>query len=54
MLYGEGSAYAPNLAAALMACFEDKDISGHLPVNIPELDDDYGITDVILYISDYR
>lgn len=51
---GEGSAYAPNLAAALAACFGDKEISGHLPVNIPKLDDDYEISDVILYKRDYR
>ena len=46
---GEGSAYAPNLEAALMACFGGSDISGRLPVNIPALDENYQMTDEILY-----
>ncbi len=46
---GEGSAYAPNLAAALIACFGKVDINGCLPVDIPEIDDKYEFTDKILY-----
>jgi beta-N-acetylhexosaminidase len=46
---GEGSAYVPNLEAALMACFGGSDISGRLPVNIPALDENYQMTDEILY-----
>ena len=39
----------PNLEAALMACFGGSDISGRLPVNIPALDENYQMTDEILY-----
>lgn len=46
---GEGSAYSPNLAAAIMACFTGEKLPGKLPVNIPKLDGKYQITDVILY-----
>ncbi|MCR5402216.1 MAG: hypothetical protein K6E91_00130 [Butyrivibrio sp.] len=46
---GEGSAYAPNLEAALMACFDDGKVTGQLPVNIPVLDENYQMTDEILY-----
>ena len=46
---GEGSAYAPNLESALMACFSDMDITGQLPVGIPELDEDYRMKDKMLY-----
>ena len=49
---GEGSAYAPNLAAALQACFEDEPVSGKLPVNTYKLDGNYKITDEILYERD--
>ena len=38
---GEGSAYAPNLPAALCACFGAGEASGHLPVSMPTLDGDY-------------
>ncbi len=48
---GAGSAYAPNLAVALMACFGDGNVTGTLPVNLPELDDSYGFTENILYKS---
>ena len=42
---GAGSAFAPNLAAALMACFGDGDVSGKAPVKIPKLDEKYKFTD---------
>ncbi|MCR4672466.1 MAG: glycoside hydrolase family 3 protein [Lachnospiraceae bacterium] len=46
---GEDSAYCPNLAAALVACFGEGQADGKLPVNIPEVDENYKITDTILY-----
>ena len=46
---GEGSAYAPNLAAALVSCFGGGEALGTLPVSIPEINEDYQITDKILY-----
>lgn len=46
---GPGSAYAPNLAAAIIACFGEEKVNGRLPVNIPALDENYGITDQILF-----
>lgn len=46
---GEGSAYAPNLAAALCACFGIGETPGKLPVGIPALNADYGISDALLY-----
>ena len=46
---GEGSAYAPNLPAALCACFGVGEPVGRLPVNIPALNEDYGISGDILY-----
>lgn len=45
----EGSAYAPNLKEALISCFAGGDITGQLPVNIPMLDENYKITDEVLY-----
>ena len=48
---GAGSAYAPNLAVALMACFEDREITGRLPVTIPKIDESYQFTDEILYLN---
>ena len=50
---GKGSAYAPNLVAALVSCFGDEERTGILPVNIPEIDKDYKMTDKILYKSGY-
>ena len=47
--HGEGSAYSPNLAVAIKACFEGPELKGKLPVNIPKLDENYQITDEILY-----
>lgn len=47
--FGEGSAYAPNLPAALCACFGVGAANGRLPVNLPALDEDYAITDAVLY-----
>ena len=46
---GAGSAYAPNLAAALCACFGEGEAGGRLPVRIPALDGSYAITDETLY-----
>ena len=46
---GEGSAYVPNLPAALCACFGQGEPSGKLPVDLPALNEAYGITDQILY-----
>lgn len=46
---GAGSAYAPNLAAGLCACFGMGAAEGKLPVNLPALDDAYAVTDEILY-----
>ena len=46
---GEGSAYSPNLAAAIVACFEGEECTGKLPVNIPKLNEEYKISDEILY-----
>ncbi len=46
---GAGSAYCPNLAAALYACFTEEEVTGKLPVDIYALDADYNITDRILY-----
>ena len=46
---GEGSAYMPNLEAALMSCFAGEDTTGQLPVNIPDLDENYQMTGEILY-----
>lgn len=51
---GVGSAYAPNLVAALMACFGDGNVTGSLPVNIPKLNDEYEYTDEILYERSQR
>jgi len=46
---GAGSAYAPNLLAAIMSCFGDGEVTGMLPVNIPGIGDDYSYTDEIIY-----
>ena len=46
---GEGSAYSPNLAAAIMSCFEGNALTGRLPVDIPKLDDSYKITKEVMY-----
>ena len=46
---GAGSAYVPNLAAALCACFGQGEVNGKLPVMIPNVNDQYEITDVNLY-----
>ena len=44
---GEGSAYSPNLAAAIVSCFGDEEVKGNLPVNLPALDENYKLTDQI-------
>ena len=46
---GAGSAYSPNLAAAISACFTSDTLTGKLPVDIPKLDVSYKITEDILY-----
>lgn len=47
---GTESAYMPNLAAALCACFGQGDApSGRLPVDLPTVDSQYQITNQILY-----
>ena len=44
-----GSAYAPNLAVALCACFGVGDAEGKLPVDLPALNERCQMTDEILY-----
>ena len=51
---GEGSAWAPNLPAALCACFGEGEANGNLPVDIPALDGDYAYTEDILYARGVR
>ena len=51
---GEGSAWAPNLPAALCACFGEGGANGNLPVDIPALDEDYAYTEDILYARGVR
>ena len=46
---GEGSGHAPNLPAALCACFGMGGADGRLPVSIPSLDANYAIQDDALY-----
>ena len=46
---GEGSAYSPNLAVAIEACFTGEDLTGKRPVSIPKLDARYKPTNEILY-----
>ena len=44
---GEGSAYSPNLAAAIVSCFGEEEVKGNLPVSLPALDENYKLTDQI-------
>ena len=44
-----GSAWAPNLPAAICAAFGVGEPAGTLPVNLPGLDRDYHLTDTVLY-----
>lgn len=46
---GAGSAWAPNLPAAICAASGAANPGGTLPVNLPALDDDYHLTEDILY-----
>ena len=46
---GTGSAYVPNLPAALCACFGVGGADGKLPVNVPALDENYHNTKDVLY-----
>ena len=46
---GEGSAFVPNLPAALCACFGLGTPQGRLPVNLPALDENRAFTDEILF-----
>ena len=47
---GAGSAYAPNPAAALCACFGTQEITGRLPVRLPALAADYAMTGESLFV----
>ena len=51
---GEGSAYTPNLAAAIVSCFKGGTLSGRLPVDLPGLDENYQLTKDILYQRGYQ
>jgi len=46
---GEGSAWVPDLPAAICAAFGAVQPRGNLPVNLPKLDEAYHLTDEILY-----
>ena len=46
---GEGSAYIPNLPVAILASFGQYEAGGKLPVNIPAIDDDYLLTEEVLF-----
>ena len=46
---GEGSAYTPNLPAAICAAFGAVEPQGKLPVNLPAVDAEYHLTDTVLY-----
>ncbi|MBR0092769.1 MAG: hypothetical protein IJP92_13845 [Lachnospiraceae bacterium] len=46
---GAGSAFAPNLAAALVSCFTGNEVQGKLPVNLPALDESYRFTEEVLF-----
>lgn len=51
---GQGSAYVPNLPAALSACFSDGEPKGVLPIDLPAVDANYDLTDSILYEKSTR
>jgi len=44
-----GGAYPPNIPAAICAVFGEFEPQGRLPVNLPRLDEQYHLTDAILY-----
>ena len=46
---GAGSAWVPDLPAAICAAFGAMQPEGVLPVNLPKLDGDYRLTEEILY-----
>lgn len=46
---GEGSAWVPDLPAAICAAFGVVQPQGKLPVNLPKLDEGYRLTEEILY-----
>lgn len=46
---GAGSSFAPNLLAAIIACFEGDELTGSLPVDLPKLDGNYKLTKDVLY-----
>ena len=48
-LPADGTTRSTNLPAELLACFGVGDVRGKLPVNIPELDENYQPTDRILW-----
>ena len=46
---GEGSAWVPDLPAAICAAFGAVQPQGKLPVNLPKLDAAYHLTEEVLY-----
>jgi beta-N-acetylhexosaminidase len=48
-LSAENSAWSANLPAGLLSCFGQGSAEGRLPVNIPVLDEQYRMTDKVLY-----
>ncbi len=46
---GEGSAWVPDLPAAICAAFGAVQPNGRLPVNLPKLDEAYHLTEEVLY-----
>lgn len=46
---GEGSAYVPNLPAAICAALGVVQPQGKLPVSLPAVDEEYHLTDAVLY-----
>ncbi|MBQ6735524.1 MAG: hypothetical protein IJR00_11540 [Lachnospiraceae bacterium] len=51
---GAGSAFAPNLAAALMSCFTGNEVEGKLPVNLPALDDSMHLAEEVLFEREWK
>ncbi len=46
---GAGSAYIPSLPVAIMSIFGAESVSGRLPVNLPELDENNNPSDKVLF-----
>ena len=49
---GEDSAWVPNLVAGLCACFGLGEASGRLPLDLPALNENYEITQTVLFPRD--